>query len=184
MKRLITLCALVLACGCTEEVLYDKETQLDQDGESIREFLAQEEIDAMFHATGFYYQVIEEGEGTRAELNDIAVFHLSVYGLDGTFYFSTIADVERQNGIAIPIEFRMEFYLYDSQYNREMEALYDMALVVEEGAIWELYVPSYLAYGYRGLRTRFSNQRGIREISVPSNTPLRIEARLIEVKVR
>jgi FKBP-type peptidyl-prolyl cis-trans isomerase len=103
--------------------------------------------------SGLKYRVIVEGTGSRPSENGKVKVYYHGYLPDGTVFDET--DIIRP-----PVEFNMEVLI---------EGWKEALLLMKTGAIWEIYIPSELAYGERGSRGK-----------VPSNTDIIFEVELIE----
>jgi FKBP-type peptidyl-prolyl cis-trans isomerase FklB len=84
--------------------------------------------------SGLQYRVLHAGSGKRPRLTDSVVVHYRGSRVDGTEFDSTYTDDAP------------ETYRVDAVMPGWKEALQ----LMREGAEWELYIPSRLAYGKRG----------------------------------
>ena len=85
--------------------------------------------------SGLQYKVINEGAGPKPASTDSVVVHYEGRLLDGTVFDSSY---ERGH----PASFQL-----DQVIQGWSEGLQEMS----EGSTWMLYIPSYLAYGHRGI---------------------------------
>ncbi len=84
--------------------------------------------------SGLQYRIIEEGSGEKPTAEDTVRVHYRGTLIDGTEFDSSYARGE-------PAEF---------QVNRVIAGWTEALQLMSEGAKWELYIPSELAYGSRG----------------------------------
>jgi FKBP-type peptidyl-prolyl cis-trans isomerase FklB len=107
--------------------------------------------------SGLQYRVLKEGNGKSPKLTDLVVAHYAGTLIDGTSF--------------------------DSSYDRGQPATFGVDRVIpgwtealqlmKEGAKWQLFIPSDLAYGPRAVGDK-----------IPPNATLIFEVELIEVKAR
>jgi FKBP-type peptidyl-prolyl cis-trans isomerase FklB len=86
--------------------------------------------------SGVQYRVIQEGTGKNPKLMDVVVVHYRGTRIDGTEFDSSY----RRNA---PATFKLE---PAGQIKGWLEAL----LLMKEGAKWQVFIPSELAYGENG----------------------------------
>ena len=86
-------------------------------------------------ASGLQYKVIREGNGKRPKATDPVTVHYEGRLLDGTVF-----DSSRERGDN-PISFAL---------NQVIAGWTEGVQLMQEGAIYEFYIPSHLAYGDRG----------------------------------
>jgi len=87
-------------------------------------------------ASGLQYKVIQEGTGKNPKLRDVIVVHYRGARIDGTEFESSY----RQG----PATFKLE---------REQQTIkggLEALLMMKEGAKWQIFIPSDLAYGENG----------------------------------
>lgn len=65
LKHLLLFCIafLIVLNSCKKESGYNQQKQLDADEVRIKEFIATNNIPALRHSSGLYYQIIEPGTG-------------------------------------------------------------------------------------------------------------------------
>ena len=102
--------------------------------------------------SGLQYRVIDQGNGTRPELEDSVLVHYKMINLDGE-----LLDNSRDWEGGKPQEFRVAKVIGGWR-----EALMRMP----EGSRWKLYVPSDLAYGSTGIAGVRPNEALIYEIEL------------------
>lgn len=85
--------------------------------------------------SGLQYKVIREGNGIRPKATDSVTVHYVGRLLDGTIF-----DSSRERGDN-PISFAL---------NQVISGWTEGVQLMQEGAIYEFYIPSHLAYGDRG----------------------------------
>lgn len=105
--------------------------------------------------SGLQYKVLKEGSGPKPSKEDTVRVHYTGKLLDGTVFDSS---VERGEPAEFPVGGVIPGWT---------EAL----LMMKEGAKYELYIPSALAYGKRGAGQQ-----------IPPNATLQFEVELLEVK--
>lgn len=108
-------------------------------------------------ASGLQYRVLKEGNGKSPKLTDLVVAHYAGTLIDGT--------------------------PFDSSYDRGQPATFGVDRVIpgwtealqlmKEGAKWQLFIPSDLAYGPKAVGDK-----------IPPNSTLIFDVELIEVKAR
>ncbi|MBO4282742.1 MAG: FKBP-type peptidyl-prolyl cis-trans isomerase [Bacteroidales bacterium] len=86
-------------------------------------------------ASGLQYKVIREGKGKKPGATDSVTVHYVGRLLDGTVF-----DSSRERGDS-PISFAL---------NQVISGWTEGLQLMQEGAVYELYIPSHLAYGDRG----------------------------------
>lgn len=152
---------LMLACE-SEEVFFDSSVQLEEDLLEINDFLSREGINARQDPSGFFYQVIEEGEPiTRTYCS--WYFDVTFHLMDSTYILSTDRDLDQSLGYA-----GLWFDLYEIRpcYNsiNLPQVLAKLDGLIGVGGKIELFVPSGLAFAREG-------SLGFSELSTPGALP-------------
>lgn len=164
--------AVSFACiSCSEELKYDFDAQLAYDSQTIANYLSENGISAIEHKYGIQYSVIQQGNGGPLGERQRAVFDVTMYFLDGSFYGSTLRDFDLQNG--------GDGEFYTRQVFDNSGALYGFCryfdLMAKEMTLGEerkVYVPSPMGYGF--------NTDELRVRSIPPNTNIIVELTLVE----
>lgn len=179
---MIMLAVGLLTTSCDTEVVYDSAQILSEETALIRDYLADNNIEAEEHPNGFYYRTIFEGNDIRAEDLDWVGFSLSVYDLDGLLYFSTDSGLELRSGIKPPYyPFPFSIIVFDSPNKRPLEAIYDLAELIGVGGEVEAFIPSNMAYGLTGYTTNIGGPNGFRSVVIPPNRVIRLIARVTKI---
>lgn len=105
--------------------------------------------------SGLQYRVLREGEGRKPSATDVVLVNYEGRMTDGTVFDSSY---ERGEPISFPL-------------NRVIAGWTEGVQLMPEGAVYEFYIPSELAYGKRGAG-------GV----IPPDTDLIFKIELIEVK--
>lgn len=105
-------------------------------------------------ASGLQYTVLESGSGATPGLTDTVVTHYHGTFIDGKVFDSSVDRGE-------PLEFPV---------NGVISGWTEALQLMQEGDKWQLFVPSDLAYGERGVGP------------IPPNTTLLFTVELIQVK--
>lgn len=108
-------------------------------------------------ASGLQYRVLQEGTGKRPGPHDLVVAHYTGTLIDGTKF-----DSSRDRGK--PATFGVD---------RVIPGWTEALQLMKEGAKWQLFIPSDLAYGPRAVGDR-----------IPPDSTLIFEVELLEVKSR
>ena len=184
MNKLTIATSLLLLVSClactTEEVVFDADVQLAADVEVISAYVQDNNIPAMQHESGFYYIVNEPGDAAPINNKCELRFRLEVYGLDSTFYFSTIRESELlspQNPREITYDL-FPCYGFDLQSRFVLNQL--QGLIGLGGQI-DMVVPSGLAWANQGYeRWLYPYVEGQpRMINIPPHTNVLMSAELI-----
>lgn len=85
---LLTLPLLLLSLGCQND-LVDPAAQAAEDEQLIKDYLAEQNIDAQRHDSGLYYIIEEEGSGGSPNLNSEVQARYKGYLLDGSVFDET-----------------------------------------------------------------------------------------------
>ena len=105
-------------------------------------------------ASGLQYRIINSGQGATPGPTDVVSAHYHGTFIDGKVFDSS---VERGTPLDLPV-------------NGVISGWTEALQMMQEGDKWELFVPSELAYGARGVGP------------IPGNTALIFEVELIKVK--
>lgn len=154
------LTTLVVFNSCKKE--YESIDSID-DGK-IQAYLKQNNVPAIKDPSGYYYQVLEQGNGGVMLNKDSVFYNLSVKSLAGATYYA-------------PLQYSNEgSYLGYLKPDSYRNALY----AINRGGKVRVIVPSYLAYGKNGFGVIPSNEVLVTEISVyPETKQWQIDDRLI-----
>lgn len=183
MKKLTSwLFVLVLVQGCTsEEIFYDKELQLASELVAIEAYMAENNLMFDRHENDFFYEIEERGNDERAEDDFYVRYHITIYDLDGNFYFSTNESVERAMGISIT-GFGPQLYRFNAvSWGLRLKPVKDLIPMLGIGGKAEFLVPSVNAYGLYGYQNNIGNPTGTRHIRIAPNTTLRVRMELISI---
>lgn len=104
---------------------------------------------------GYFYRVITEGEGEQPGIRDIVTVHYKGSLLDGKIFDSSVGG----EPITMPL-------------NRFIRGWAFGVMNMKKGAKYELYIPSFLAYGSSTGPTG----------SLPPNSPLVFEVELLDIE--
>lgn len=179
---LIMFSLLVLVACAEEELLYDRDLFFQQETLVIQEYLTVNNIEAEQHETGYFFETKEEGDGVVVEPGQIVALEMNVYGLDGTFYYSTDASLERSHGISIFYGNRVTWWIHENTIAPvQLSPVYRVARTFGEGARLQIFVPSRLGYGYEDYNWAIGSQEGIRRVHIPANTTLRVELEIVDI---
>lgn len=85
-------------------------------------------------ASGLQYKVVEAGKGRQPTSSNRVTVHYSGFLIDGTVFDSSY---ERNSPATFPV-------------NGVIPGWVEALQLMKEGDIWELYIPSHLAYGKGG----------------------------------
>jgi len=85
MKKFIYFSLLVFSLFSCEKT----ETQLEIDEQIIKEYIAENQIDAIRHESGMYYLITKEGTGDSPNINSIIQVNYKGYLCDGTVFDET-----------------------------------------------------------------------------------------------
>jgi len=137
-----------------------KKVLADKNQEEGEEFLAQnkKKDGVVTLPSGLQYKVIKAGAGKKPTAADVAVCHYRATLLDGTEF-----DNSYKKRRSAPVDFPVKSVIKGWQ-----EALQ----LMPAGSKWELFVPSELAYG----------QRGVPRLNIGPNATLVFEVELLSVK--
>lgn len=127
MKKLIylLLALLVVAGACKKE---DDKEQYEIDDELIRNYLAENNIDATEHDSGIYYVITKEGTGGYPNLTHTVVVQYKGYLMDGTVFD------ESTNSVEFPLS--------------QLITGWQIAInLLEPGGEGQFFIPSQLGYG-------------------------------------
>ena len=89
----------------------------------------------MTTSTGLQYKVLAAGKGTKPTRADSVSVEYTGKLLDGTVFDTT-------DKTGKPVSFKV---------SQVIPGWIEALLLMKEGATWEVYVPSHLAYGSRGV---------------------------------
>jgi len=159
-KSGILLVLFVIACffaACKSNPVYDKETQLQIDIDSIRRFITKNGIIAERTPEGLFYTIVRPGTGTDLiGLEDEVMIHYVARRLDGVVYDSTATNVD---------SLATKFVL-----NNSIEGWQRGIPLIQPGGRIRLLVPSALAF-----------QNRVVDTSIAPNSNLDFDIRLIKV---
>lgn len=156
---LLLLPAMTLSsCKKEETQTYDPQKQLEADEVIIKDFIAKNNIPAVRHETGVYYQIIEPGEGNITyRANTTVTANYTLRFLDGTViqqstepFRSRLAPSNNQLGLITAWQIGIP--------------------LIQKGGKIRLISPSGYAYGPRG------------ENPIPPNAVLDFDIELVDVQ--
>jgi FKBP-type peptidyl-prolyl cis-trans isomerase len=153
-----------------EKMKKEAEVQKGIDDELIKDFLAENNIEAKKTESGLYYMVTNEGSGEKPQSGDTVSVNYTGKLMDGTVFDSSYEEVAKEAGV------------YNEQRNygpieipigkgRVIRGWDEGIMLLNEGSKATLYVPSVLGYGPRANGT-----------TIPANSSLMFDVELVEVK--
>ena len=145
----ILIFSLIVLSSCNKSL--SEEEQFDEDVSLIKEYIADNELDAMSTESGLYYTIDKLGTGNFPNANNEVTVRYKGYFLDGGVF-----DQSDEFGISFNLQNVIQGWT-------EGIPLY------KEGGEGILLVPSKLGYGKQG--------KG----SVPPNTVMIFEVKLLEI---
>ena len=151
---------IVLLSSCEKE--YESIESIDD--AKIKAYIQKNNIPAIKDASGFYYQVLEQGIGGPLLNKDSVFYNSTVKSLTGASYYSPVAFTTEANylGYITPIAYRTAMYS------------------INRGGKVRVIVPSYLAFGKNGKDAIPPNEIIISEISVlPQTTQWQVDDKII-----
>ena len=175
MQKLVLLFGAVLlimsACNekCENEFGECPEDQLAKDIETIENYLEENNLTAVRHASELFYIIEEEGTGEFPENGQqVAVNYVGRF-LDGKVFDTSIESVAREEAI---FNENRAYQPFEFQLGRgSVISGWDIGIkLMKEGGKSTLIIPSFLAYGPRGSGT------------IPANTVLLFEVELVDIK--
>jgi iron-sulfur cluster assembly accessory protein len=121
--------------------------------------------------SGLQYKVLTSGEGNTPRKTDTVLVHYEGKLTDGTVFDSSI---ERDEPVEFPV-------------NGVIAGWTEALQLMKEGDVWELYIPSGLAYGKAGAGEKIGPDETLifetRLLSIKTFAPLQIEDRaVVEIK--
>ncbi len=72
-----------------EQLIAANQILIETEKQEIIDFIERNQWNMRETGSGLYYMIYENGNGKKAELNDIAVFHFSLYLLTGDLIYSS-----------------------------------------------------------------------------------------------
>jgi FKBP-type peptidyl-prolyl cis-trans isomerase len=155
------LTVLVVFNSCKKE--YESIEIIDD--AKIQAYIKQNNVPAIKDPSGYYYQVLEQGNGGVMLNKDSVFYNLAVKSLSGSTYYAPLQYSNEGDYLG---------YLKPEAYRN---ALYS----INRGGKVRVIVPSYLAYGKNGFGVIPSNEVLVTEISVyPETKQWQIDDRLIK----
>ena len=157
----IALFALILVLNaCKKE--YESIESID--AKKIKDYLSQNNINAIKDSAGFYYQVIDTGRYGKMLNRDSVFYTATLASLNKTVYYAPAAYGVEANylGYVSPDAFRLAMYH------------------INRGGKIRIIVPSHLAFGKNGQSNIPSNEIIVSEITVfPETSLTQVEDRMI-----
>lgn len=98
--------------------------------------------------SGLQYKVLEEGDGESPSAEDEVRVHYTGRLIDGTIFDTSIKEIAQENGLYNPQ--REPYDGAQFPLNRVISGWTEGLQLMQEGAKYEFYIPSDLAYGTRG----------------------------------
>jgi len=134
MRNLLFL--IVIAFGVAGITASCEEKQKQQnidwaahDDKVISEYLAEKNIDAIKHASGIYYRITKEGNGKHPNGTSVVKVNYKGYLLDGSVF-------DKAQNIEFPLSGVIEGWTIGIP-------------LLDKGGSGQLFIPSYLGYGYQ-----------------------------------
>jgi len=118
-----------------EKLLGANQILIVTEKQEIKDFIDRNQWEMTETGSGLHYMIYKNGDGPKAEIDDIAVFHFSLYLLTGDLIYTS------QNGE--PSEFRIGRGGVESGLEEGMKLL-------RVGDKARLILPSHLAFGLPG----------------------------------
>ena len=134
------------------------------DDAKIKAYIQKNNIPAIKDASGFYYQVLEQGTGGPLLNKDSVFYNSTVKSLTGASYYSPVAFTTEGTylGYITPIAYRTAMYS------------------INRGGRVRVIVPSHLAFGKNGEGAIPPNEIIVSEISVlPQTTQWQVDDKII-----
>lgn len=153
-----------------EKMKQEAEEQKGIDDELIKDFLAENSIEAEKTESGLYYMVTKETSGEKPESGDTVKVNYVGKLIDGTVFDTSYEDVAKEAGVYneqreyVPLEFPIG-------KRRVISGWDEGIMLLNEGSEATLYIPSTLGYGPRGSGA-----------VIPPNSTLIFDVELVEVK--
>lgn len=98
--------------------------------------------------SGLQYKVLEEGDGESPSAEDEVRVHYTGRLIDGTIFDTSVKEIAEENGLYNPQ--REPYDGAQFPLNRVISGWTEGLQLMQEGAKYEFYVPSELAYGAQG----------------------------------
>jgi len=149
----------------------EAEKQLEEDVETIDNYLAKNDIEAEETESGLRYVITEEGDGPSAEVGDTVRVNYVGKVLNGDYFDTSFKEIAQEQGLYD--ERREPYEPFQLTLGKGMVIKgWDEGLTyLNEGGKATLYIPSPLAYGPRA-----------RSVALGANSILVFDVELIEVK--
>lgn len=155
IKNLLILCiiAMVGFSSCLKEDTFDYEKQAATDDAIIVKFLADNNIPAVKHSSGVYYQVIQQGSGNE--------MYTANTQITAHYVGRLISGTEFERSGANPLNFNLGNVIVGWQIGIQQ---------IQEGGKIRLFIPSGYAYGPQGSGP------------IPGNSVLDFDIELVDVR--
>lgn len=155
LNRMLLFCfgLLVFSSCMKKEDEFDEAGQMAIDENTIKEYIAANNLTATRSASGLYYSIAEPGEGAELKVGDVVAVHYRGTLLDGTSFDNSYA-----NGY--PLAFRLGV-------DRLIPGFEEGIALLKKGGSATLLIPSALAYGREGNST------------IPANSVLRFDVEVL-----
>jgi FKBP-type peptidyl-prolyl cis-trans isomerase len=98
--------------------------------------------------SGLQYKVLEEGDGASPTAEDEVRVHYTGQLIDGTVFDTSVKEIAEENELYNPQ--REPYEGAQFPLNRVIPGWTEGVQLMQEGAKYEFYIPSELAYGSRG----------------------------------
>jgi FKBP-type peptidyl-prolyl cis-trans isomerase len=153
-----------------EKMQKDAEAQKGIDDQLIKDFLAENNIEANRTESGLFYMMTEETSGEKPEAGDTVKVNYVGKLLDGTVFDTSYEDLAKEEGVYNP---QREYGPIEIPIGkgRVIRGWDEGIMLLNEGSEATLYIPSGLGYGARGSGA-----------AVPPNSTLIFDVELVEVK--
>lgn len=125
--------AAIFSAACAN--MGSEKSLMEDKSINMKEYLNDNNIDAKETASGLFYTISEEGDGTHPTVSDSVTVHYHGYTKDGQVFDSSVERGE-------PLSFNL---------TQVIEGWQEGIPLLSKGGKGVLYVPSNLAYGERGI---------------------------------
>ena len=99
MKYILFIPVLLILLSCNKD-----DSQAEKDDQIIRDYLSDNNIDAIKHSSGLYYTITVEGDGDHPNANSTVTVRYTGYLTDGTIFDQTDGSSTATFGLSSLIE--------------------------------------------------------------------------------